>query len=135
MGKIEYPYTNKSLVNIKGERWKDIPGFEGIYQASNYGRIKSLDREIEHPRLKKQFVAGRILSQSIAENRNIKTGQPMIDLRVSLSKEGKQYYFNTRRLVYGSFVKNLNYEEDGLYIINIDGNGYNNSLKNLSSQL
>lgn len=28
------------------EIWKDIPGYEGLYQASNFGRIRSLDRTI-----------------------------------------------------------------------------------------
>jgi len=124
-------YNNKSLVSLRGERWKDIPGFEGTYKVSNLGRVKSLDRVIPHPRLKEQFVAGRILSQSVAENRNIKTGEPMIDLRVSLSKDGVQYYFNTRRIVYTAFVKEIDYEKDGLYVINKDGNGFNNAVKNL----
>jgi len=44
MHKQEYPYQNLSLTNIKGERWKDITGFEGEYQVSSYGRIKSLSR-------------------------------------------------------------------------------------------
>ncbi len=124
-------YANKALVSLKGERWKDIPGFEGIYKVSNLGRVKSLDRVIPHPRLKEQFVAGRILSQSMAENKNIKTGEPMIDLRVSLSKDGVQYYFNTRRIVYSAFVREIDYEKDGLYVINKDGNGFNNAVKNL----
>lgn len=29
---------------IENEIWKDIPNYEGIYQASNFGRIKSLKR-------------------------------------------------------------------------------------------
>jgi len=29
------------LKNIKGERWKDIEGYSGLYQISNYGRIKT----------------------------------------------------------------------------------------------
>jgi hypothetical protein len=29
------------LKNIKGERWKDIDGYVGMYQISNYGRIKT----------------------------------------------------------------------------------------------
>lgn len=124
-------YNNKSISDLKGERWKDIPQFEGLYKVSNLGRIKSLDRIIPHPRLKEQFVAGRILSQSVAKNRNIKTGEPMIDLRVSLSRDGVQYYFNTRRVVYAAFKKNIDFERDGLYVINNDGNGYNNTLKNL----
>ena len=122
---------SKSLINLKGERWKDVPDFEGIYKVSNWGRVKSLDRVIAHPRLKEQFVAGRILSQSVAMNKNIKTGKPMIDLRVSLSKDGVQYYFNTRRLVFSAFRKKIYYEQDGLYVINKDGNGFNNALNNL----
>lgn len=132
MADKRYPYENKSIKNIRNEVWKDIPGFEGIYQASNFGRIKSLDRTIQHARLGQQFVEGRILSQSIARNHNIKTGEPMIDLRVSLSIDGVQHYFNTRRLIYITFVnKKINYQKDGLYVINKDGNGYNNKVSNL----
>ena len=58
----------------------------------------------------------------------------MIDLRVSLSLDGRQYYFNTRRLIYITFRNNtLNYETDGLYVINIDGDGYNNAGSNLKA--
>ncbi len=56
----------------------------------------------------------------------------MIDLRVSLSMDGVQHYFNTRRLIYITFInKKINYQKDGLYVINKDGNGYNNKVKNL----
>jgi hypothetical protein len=37
-------YKNLSLVDIEGEIWKDIVGYEGSYQISNMGRIKSLER-------------------------------------------------------------------------------------------
>lgn len=30
------------------EIWKDIPGYEGLYQVSNRGRVKSLNRIIKH---------------------------------------------------------------------------------------
>lgn len=30
------------------EEWRDIPGFEGLYQASNAGRVRSLDRWVEY---------------------------------------------------------------------------------------
>ena len=126
------PYKNKSLVDMPGEQWKDIPGFEGYYQASTMGRIKSLDRTIPHPRLYKQFVKGQILSQSVAKNKNIKTGEPMIDLRVSLAVENMVHYFNTRRLIYKTFIDpHLDYKKDGLYVINKDNDGYNNKSENL----
>lgn len=35
---------NLSLQNSKGEKWKDIVGYEKLYQVSNYGRVKGLTR-------------------------------------------------------------------------------------------
>ena len=34
------------LENIMEEIWKDIKGYEGLYQVSNLGRIKSLKRKV-----------------------------------------------------------------------------------------
>ncbi|MBS7226441.1 MAG: HNH endonuclease, partial [Clostridiaceae bacterium] len=31
---------------ISLETWKDIPGYEGKYQASDMGRIRSLDQKV-----------------------------------------------------------------------------------------
>lgn len=56
----------------------------------------------------------------------------MVDLRVSLSFDGLMYYYNVRRLIYMSFVDNsIDYVSDGLFVINKDGNGYNNKVGNL----
>lgn len=33
-------------METKNEIWKDIRGFEGLYQVSNMGRVRSLDRDI-----------------------------------------------------------------------------------------
>lgn len=33
-------------MTLEGEVWKDIPSYEGYYQVSNLGRVKSLDRII-----------------------------------------------------------------------------------------
>lgn len=32
---------------MQGEVWKDIPGYEGLYQASNMGQVRSLPRVVE----------------------------------------------------------------------------------------
>lgn len=125
-------HLNKTLTDLPGEIWKDVPGFEGSYQASSLGRVRSLDRIVPHPRIKQQFVKGRILSQSVHENKNLFTKEPMTDLRVTLTIESRSYYFNTRRLIYKTFIDpHLNYKEDGLYVINIDNDGYNNRPENL----
>jgi hypothetical protein len=126
------PYQNKSLADIPEEQWKDIPGFEGYYQASTMGRIKSLDRIIPHPRLYQQSVLGRVLSQKVNLNKNIKTEEPMVDLGVTLTIENMHQYCNVRRLIYKTFIDpHLDYKKDGKYVINIDGDGYNNRPENL----
>lgn len=38
-------WLNLSINDIDGEYWKNIPEYEGLYQISNLGRIKSLARE------------------------------------------------------------------------------------------
>lgn len=126
-----HPYENLLLQNLKNERWKDIPGYEGYYRVSNYGRVKSLDRIIPHPRLYQQFVQGRILKQKVAKDYNKLTGDAMISLQVALALEHTTHYYNVRRLVYMAFKEKIDYKKDGLYVINKDGNGYNNKLTNL----
>lgn len=42
-----------SLERFEGEVWKDINGYEGLYQVSNFGRVKSLDRVVHCSKNKK----------------------------------------------------------------------------------
>jgi hypothetical protein len=42
------------------EVWKDIKGYEGLYQISNFGRVKSLPREVNY-RHGKRFTREKIL--------------------------------------------------------------------------
>jgi NUMOD4 motif/NUMOD1 domain len=126
-----FPNENLLLQNLKSERWKDILGYEGYYQVSNYGRVKSLDRIIPHPRLYKQFVQGRILKQKIVKDYNKLTGDAMVSLQVALALENTIHYYNVRRLVYLTFKEKIDFKKDGLYVINRDSNGYNNKLTNL----
>ena len=37
---------NMTIENLDGEIWKDIEGYEGYYQVSNLGRVKSLERDV-----------------------------------------------------------------------------------------
>lgn len=46
------------------EIWKDIPGYEGYYQASDQGRIRSLDRLVDNGRGSRSKYKGKILSES-----------------------------------------------------------------------
>lgn len=43
-------YLNLDVADIEGEVWLPIKGFEGIYEISNLGRVKSLPKELINPR-------------------------------------------------------------------------------------
>ena len=36
-------YQNLSLEDLPNEEWRDVVGYEGLYQVSNLGRVKSLE--------------------------------------------------------------------------------------------
>jgi hypothetical protein len=56
---------------MQAEIWRDIPGYEGAYQVSSLGRVRSMDRRIEskskHGKSYTRFSAGRLISPSRAE--------------------------------------------------------------------
>ena len=95
------------------EIFKDIPGYEGKYQASNLGNIKSLN----YSRSGKE----RLLKQTPAAGGY---------LMVSLCKEGKMKSFQVHQLVAMAF---LNHVPCGhkLVVDHMDDNHLNNNLDNL----
>jgi len=50
------------------EEWRDIPEYEGYYQASNLGRVRSLDRTVEFSDGRKRFYKGKIIKGSLNED-------------------------------------------------------------------
>lgn len=78
------------------EVWKDIPKFEGLYQASNLGKIKSLPKLVNN-RFKDISKAERILKPSKAKNGY---------LRVVLVKNGAKKYMSVHRLIAITFLPN-----------------------------
>lgn len=91
------------------EEWRDIPGFEGDYQVSTNGAVKSykLSRE------------GRMLKQCLDRYGYLK---------VILYKDNKPHYFTVHRLVALTFLT----KEDGKNSVDhIDFNRTNNNIKNL----
>ena len=49
------------------EIWKDVKGYEGYYQISNKGRVRSLDRTIIFKNGGKHFFKGKIISQTVSK--------------------------------------------------------------------
>lgn len=84
-------YKNLLIENLEGEEWRDAVGYNGLYQVSNMGRVKSLN--YNHTKQEKILKQGKD-----------KDGY----LKVCLFKEGKRKYFTVHRLVANAFLENPN---------------------------
>ena len=108
---------------LENEIWKDIQGYEGLYQVSNLGRIRSVDGKVTYTeRHGKRTWKGRILKGCYGECSYVK------GYSVTLYKDGKPKDFLVHRLVLQTFnpTNDLN-----LTVNHIDGNRLNNNLNNL----
>lgn len=56
------------ILNYFREEWRDIKGYEGLYQASNYGRVRSMDRTCKFIKSRTQIKKGRILKHGVLKN-------------------------------------------------------------------
>lgn len=95
------------------EIWKDIAGFEGLYQVSSYGNVKSLARQAGTAFLKEKLLRKKMTQDGYEF--------------VCLSKDMKQSTFRVHRLVATAFVNG----DSGLTVNHKDGNKLNNHVENL----
>ena len=78
------------------EVWKNIVGYEGLYQVSNFGRVKSFNKNVLTGLGIYRTYEGKIRSGSLLNNY----------LRVSLCDKGKCKYVFVHRLVAEAFILN-----------------------------
>lgn len=90
------------------EQWRDIPGYEGLYQVSDHGRVKS------------DVKSGRILKHGYVRGKYA---------YVTLSKDKKQISTGVHRLVALAFLGEP--PADGMEVNHIDCNTHNNHISNL----
>lgn len=99
--------------------WRDIEGFEGYYQVSNTGLVRSLDRRIVYKNGQANIHKGRVIKHKI-NNKGYH--------RVSLSKNNEWKEYLVHRLVAKAFLPN----ENNLPQVNHkDCNTHNNEVENL----
>lgn len=104
---------------MDGEEWRDIAGYEGIYQASSLGRIRSLDRLVG---CGGGFKLHRGRVRRLGDNKG--TGY----LGITLSVDGKSRSRDVHRVIAETFIPNPN----GLPCVDhIDADRHNNRVDNL----
>ena len=79
------------------EIWKDIKGFEGLYQVSNTGIVRGVDRLVNTVNSSKRTVHGKTIKQTLN-----KYGYWV----VGLSNQGKHKLTTVHRLVASAFIPN-----------------------------
>ena len=99
------------------EIWKDIKDYEGIYQVSNLGNIRSLNRIIEDKN-----------KTYLLHGKKLKLGTRNTYYVINLRKNNKRVSKQVHRLVAETFIPNPN----NYKIVNhIDENPLNNKVENL----
>lgn len=83
-------YLKRNGEIIIKEIWKDIKGYEGLYQVSNLGRVKSLKKTIIRNNNYKQTFKEKILKK---QKNKLKYEHARI------SKDGKAYNINIHKVV------------------------------------
>lgn len=102
-------------------RWRDIEGYEGFYQVSDTGMVRSLDRVVPDTRPHGGFrrLRGRLVAPGRA---------PSGHLRVRLGRDGRKQMYGVHQLVLRAFVGP---PPPGLICCHNDGDPQNNRVDNL----
>jgi len=101
------------------EVWKPVVGYEGYYEISNLGNVRSIDRVINGGRWGTEHRKGSNIKLRFQKNNHVS---------VKLHKDGKRTTHHLAALLLESFVC---IRPEGMFACHNDGNGYNNDLSNL----
>ena len=100
------------------EMWKPVVGYEGLYEVSDLGNVRSVDRTVIYKTGQTRHYKGRTLKLKPAHGY----------WRVELNQNGKPAFFQVHRLVLAAFVGPL---PEGKEVCHNNGNPGDNRLENL----
>lgn len=106
----ELPYLNTNIEDLENEIWVDAFGFDGLYEVSNLGRIKSVSQKEVMFGNQKRKLPIIIIKQSKSKTK-IKNGKICDRLTCGFWNENKRYSINIPRLIYQSFFPKENIDE------------------------
>lgn len=110
-----------AFYNIMVEVWKDIPSYEGYYQASDFGRIRSLDRTITFKNGVERFYKGKIIKGSVNKGGYRQT---------SLNKNGECMPLKFSQIVAITFLGHIT--DGGIHVVDhINGIKTDDNVDNL----
>ena len=105
------------------EHWKDIPDYKGFYQASNQGRIRSMDRQVQGKLGSIRNIKGKVLSGT-------DDGKGYLKVALQTSGRKTRKLMKVHRLVAMTFINNDDPSEK-IEINHINGIKHDNRVANL----
>ena len=115
-----HPVHKSVLIPMGCEVFRDIPDWEGFYAASNWGRVKSVDRIVNRGSRGRLPITGRIRKPT-PNNKGY--------LRVTMSRKSGREDHSVHRLVLETFIGPC---PDGMECRHLDGDRTNNHIFNLA---
>lgn len=100
------------------ENWRDIPGWEGYYQVSDHGRVRSVDRVVDRSDGRRNRLRGKVLSLSARAS-----GHIGVTLR-----RGKLTTYGVHQLVAAAFIGP---RPEGMEVCHNNGDPADNRVENL----
>ena len=116
--------VNNACIIIDGEEWRDIDGYEGIYQVSSAGRVKHLPTTMVEVASNGTVIQTRITKEYILKQKAIKQDY----MHVGLALNGSVNSIGVHRLIATAFIPRLPNQTE---VHHIDRNRQNNSIDNL----
>lgn len=107
------------MTGCNTETWKDIPGYEGRYQVSDLGRVRSLDRRVNIGNGFTRMMRGRILRPAASKN------NPHLYVILGHGTAGSPVHQLVARAFHGP-------RPEGQEVRHLDGDPQNNRADNLA---
>ena len=127
-----YHYQCLELANMKGERWESVPGFDGEYEVSNFGRIKSLRRWRATGKSGRGYYSKEIIRRQHERNGYNKFVKEITyTIGITLKHGGVNTSTSTARYVYYAFIEPFDLGDQNILISYKDSDGRNLHYKNL----
>ena len=127
------------------EVWRPVVGWEGLYEVSSHGRVRSLDRMVEQPIANGVIITRPYFSKILVQRLNMDGYH-----RVNLTKKGKRDTASVHQLVAEAFIPNpdnlpcINHKDedkDNNHVENLEwcswsyNNNYNNRQKKIGAKI
>src|SRR4028119_1393255 len=114
MSQKVYPYQNISLESLEGEVWKDVPGLDGYFLISNFGRIKRQQYDLQHPNGFVYILPEKIIKPKIGKAANKFKNDYTVYITGKVVVQGRTFAFSVPRIVYYCFVHPFDLKDKNL---------------------